>query len=59
MFRTIDNREISCMTYKHHRIDMRNKLVAVNIQYIAGYVNSWVIFQVTALDNIKLDDKAT
>lgn len=49
-FKTIDNQLIECLAYRHLSREMSTHLVAVNVQYISGYVNNWVIFQCVILD---------
>lgn len=51
-FNIIDGREINCMAYRHLRLEMDSQLSAINIKYIGGYVEAWVIFQDVILDDI-------
>lgn len=55
-FKTIEGELIDCLAYRHLNREMNTGLVAVNMQYIAGYVNDWVIFQVTNLDQNILEN---
>lgn len=50
-FTTIDNNIIDCMAYRHLRFEMGQNISVINIKYIPGYVNSWVIFQIVILDD--------
>lgn len=54
-FKTIEGEFINCLVYRHLNREMGNNLVAVNMRYIAGYVNNWVIFQTTILDDFLLE----
>ena len=54
-FKTIDGELIDCVTYRHLNREMSTQLVAVNMQYIAGYINNWVIFQITSVDSNVLE----
>lgn len=54
-FKTIDGELIDCIVYRYLNKEMGTQLVAVNMQYIAGYINDWVIFQITIVDSNVLE----
>jgi hypothetical protein len=55
-FTQMNRKVIRCMAYRHLRLEIIGQLSVVNIKYMSGFVNAWVIFQTFLLPaNVIMD----
>lgn len=47
---TPDGIIIDCIIYRHLRRESGQDLICVNMKYITGFVNAWVIFQIVRME---------